>query len=502
VDKYSTKKYDAGKINKFNASLTLVFAVLLSIQAFVKGGSTYGVMVLTANFIASGIAWICYLLHKKHIVKTSIAATIISLLPVVTGITVSYFGNGGLAYKVFLVFLMSNAMAGLYFKKSIVILNGILTNIIVLAVTFIAPFTLIKEPFLIKEIIMTLVIMDCSILIMYFLTKWGNEYVQSAIEKEKQAQLLVDQLETAMQKINETAEILNSNLINSNIELSQIKESSSHITTAISEIAKGVEEEANGVTSIVNTVNQAVDSMNNLHILSKNIKETSDNVSLIVNNSSDSMNSMTDQINTIEEAVSGALETVSELEVNMESINNFLSAITQIAEQTNLLALNAAIEAARAGESGKGFAVVADEVRKLAEQSSNTAKEIYNIISTTRQKSRMALIKAQEGNAAVKIGNKIVYEINGGFQQMKAAFDTMDNSIEKEYEMIENINQLYSNIQGQLENIAAISEQHAATTQEVLAATENQNNNIIEIAKNSEELNNASKELKAVLDVK
>jgi hypothetical protein len=35
-----------------------------------------------------------------------------------------------------------------------------------------------------------------------------------------------------------------------------------------------------------------------------------------------------------------------------------------------------------------------------------------------------------------------------------------------------------------------------------LATTENQNNNIIEIARNSEELSNVSIELKAVLEIK
>lgn len=344
--------------------------------------------------------------------------------------------------------------------------------------------------------------MNCSVLVMYFLTKWGNEYVESAIAKEAQATALLGRLESTMQLIEKNAQILSNSVQSSNLELNQIRESSGHITTAIGEIAKGVEEEANGVTSIVDSVNQAGESMNKLHIISKDIKGISDEVSDIVNNSSNSMSTMTGQIDTIKGAVKGALETVSELEASMETINSFLSAITQIAEQTNLLALNAAIEAARAGEAGKGFAVVADEVRKLAEQSGNTAKEIYNIIHVAREKSKVALAKAQEGNRAVELGSGIVYEVNEGFQAIKTSFNNLDNSIEKEYELIERINIVYSSIQNQLENIAAISQEHAATTEEVLAATENQNSNIIEITSTSQKIINASNELMELVDKK
>ena len=75
-----------------------------------------------------------------------------------------------------------------------------------------------------------------------------------------------------------------------------------------------------------------------------------------------------------------AASEIEDLSRSAQEINRIANAIKEIANQTNLLALNAAIEAARAGEEGKGFAVVAGEVRKLAMRTTNSAKEVNDIV--------------------------------------------------------------------------------------------------------------------------
>ncbi|AXW86511.1 methyl-accepting chemotaxis protein [Lonsdalea britannica] len=81
--------------------------------------------------------------------------------------------------------------------------------------------------------------------------------------------------------------------------------------------------------------------------------------------------------------VEEVVKTMSEIEGSSKRIAEITSVINGIAFQTNILALNAAVEAARAGEQGRGFAVVAGEVRNLAQRSSQAAKEIEGLISTS-----------------------------------------------------------------------------------------------------------------------
>ncbi len=83
------------------------------------------------------------------------------------------------------------------------------------------------------------------------------------------------------------------------------------------------------------------------------------------------------------EVMHSAVKAMGEIEKSAAGIAQIIGLIDEIAFQTNLLALNASVEAARAGDSGRGFAVVASEVRALAQRSTDAAKDIKALISTS-----------------------------------------------------------------------------------------------------------------------
>ncbi|MBT8460492.1 MAG: hypothetical protein KJN60_12550 [Boseongicola sp.] len=103
-----------------------------------------------------------------------------------------------------------------------------------------------------------------------------------------------------------------------------------------------------------------------------------------------------------------AVEAMGEIANSSDQISRIISVIDDIAFQTNLLALNAGVEAARAGDSGRGFAVVASEVRALAQRSSEAAREINTLISTSGNQVKRGVSLVDNAGAAL---NEIVTSV-------------------------------------------------------------------------------------------
>ncbi|MGH9732790.1 MAG: methyl-accepting chemotaxis protein, partial [Candidatus Acidiferrales bacterium] len=179
------------------------------------------------------------------------------------------------------------------------------------------------------------------------------------------------------------------------------------------------------------------------------------------------MEKATDGLNRTSASIQSSSEIIGVLGNRADDIGKIIEVIDDLAEQTNLLALNAAIEAARAGEHGLGFAVVADEVRKLAEKSTQSTKEIAELIQGIQKEAREAVENMSKSTQMVQEGLLLGLDLN-------KAFGKISNVVTEVYKFAQEIGAATTEQSSGSTQIAKATTRLTEITQEINSSVEEQ----------------------------
>ena len=157
---------------------------------------------------------------------------------------------------------------------------------------------------------------------------------------------------------------------------------------------------------------------------------------------------------------------VLELEERTRRIDKIVDSIVMVTVQTRMLAVNGNVEAARAGEFGRGFSVVAGDIRSLANESSENADRIKD------------LVKSIQGQIT-----KVVTDIEGAGIKAKEEAERAKVSTANLDRMATDIKAVQAGVNGILKG----SEESVLALQQASKASE-------QIATASEEMNRAGTE--------
>ncbi|WP_010096496.1 methyl-accepting chemotaxis protein [Ornithinibacillus scapharcae] len=254
----------------------------------------------------------------------------------------------------------------------------------------------------------------------------------------------------------------------------ETNEATEEIATTMEELSAGVDTQVQTIEETSGTIQEMSSGIqqiaSNAHTVSNTALEATDNAT----RGKEAIQIAIKQMNEIKHTVHGLSKVIEGLGERSREINHIIEIITEIADQTNLLSLNASIEAARAGEHGKGFAVVADEVKKLAEQSSNSALQISQLINAVQVDMETATTSMNDATNEVSTGIGVVTDVGNSFEQLNHYIQDVSIKIQNVTEAVQQMSIGAEEIVESINHVTTISETAALNSQDVSAKTEQQ----------------------------
>ncbi len=404
-------------VNKINFLAFTIIILISIISAFYIGGIQGGLSTFYDGLPVEIIAFLIYKIKFNESAK----ALCFGGLILISTLAITYF-NEKLDISTYTIFIISFIVVALYFKEKLILIQGLMVNITWIAMYAIAPEKLLGSNWSLLIFISNLIIVDGIVTLLFFMTKWGNDLVNSVKQNQAQTSELLNNLQSSMDLVSHSSNTLDENINIFKNSLDGIEHKNNYITSSIHEIASSTEESAKSINVIAGDMQNALSYMEETQSFSKKISEISLVMKEKVAEGTAEITDMSSKMSTVSQAVGIALSTVIKLQENIGEINTFLGNITEISVQTNLLSLNAAIEAARAGQEGRGFAVVAEEIKKLANKSTTIVGDINRIIDVINVNTNDAVSTVQQGNLAVTEGNQIVNGVSEKFNIIHDSF--------------------------------------------------------------------------------
>lgn len=308
----------------------------------------------------------------------------------------------------------------------------------------------------------------------------------------KNIRALIAQVQTSAEQVSASSEELTANA-------QQTATVSVQVAQTIVDVAQGAEQQLRAIEETDGVIQQNTQSIKDVSVFTEQVAAMADKMTQTSLDGQRVINDVVETMGQIKAESAGSADSVQGLMQSTNKINDIIALIASIASQTNLLALNAAIEAARAGEAGKGFAVVAGEVGNLAEQSTQAAEQIKNLINQIQTK--VSLVKTEIDNEVVVVNEGIDVAKNAGgfFREQAELLQQFINQVSKVSTALKVVVKGNENLVEMEEHINTISHRTGEQAETVSAATQEQSATMQEIASASQELARMAEEMQLAI---
>ena len=277
----------------------------------------------------------------------------------------------------------------------------------------------------------------------------------------------------------------------------EVKSASGQISSAIEEISRSAQVSAKACESSV-----ALGSK--MEAVAKDMNETATEgahkcaaVSALLVTNKAAVDEMIVNIGLAAQGAVASAKNVLELEERTRRIDKIVDSIVMVTVQTRMLAVNGNVEAARAGEFGRGFSVVAGDIRSLANESSENADRIKDLVKSIQgQITRVVTdiegsgVKAREEASRAKVSTANLEQMAGDIKQVQASVIAISKGAEESVAALQQAVKASEQIATAAEEMNRAGTESATAAEQGLKAAEEILQAVEEIASQADELQN------------
>jgi methyl-accepting chemotaxis protein len=237
----------------------------------------------------------------------------------------------------------------------------------------------------------------------------GSEAISSAAAEQSAAceevSATLDQQATALRECDATAQTL-SEVAEDMKNSTDVRKSAEEVASAAEELSSAIEEINRSASQILVAIDQIAGGARTASAAANQSSAAMEQIRKGAQLSNEAATSGLERGEAVSEMISQSRASVEEMIAGVAKsvdtnaqlraqvtqlgqvsrrIDKIVEAITTVGIKTNMLAVNGSVEAARAGEFGQGFAVVSNDIRNLAEESSENADRIKELVRTIQE---------------------------------------------------------------------------------------------------------------------
>jgi len=267
----------------------------------------------------------------------------------------------------------------------------------------------------------------------------------------------------------------------------QVAEASQEVSDSIQEIATGTDDQRRMLDEASGEVADFSAAIEEVAASAQEVAQVSDETTTIAADGRELADEMLEDARSVQASIDTTVETVDELETQMDAIAEITDVISDIAGQTNLLALNANIEAARAGAgdgsgSAEGFDVVANEVKQLAEETQDSAGDIRDRIAATQSRTDDVVSQVERASDLMEREIEAVTDVVEVFERVASNAERTDDGVREISETTDSQAASIEEVVSMIDEVTEISDGSAAEAESVSAAVEEQTASMDEIS--------------------